>query len=175
MEHRRNNISAGIVLIVLGVVFLLFQIFPYLRVTFTWPMIILLVALGLLVIGLLTLTPEMVIPASIVGGIGSILYLQNSGILTWASWAYLWTLIPGFAGIGTLIAGLLRRQRKMIVEGLNTLLTSAILFAIFGAIFGNMFGFFPLNGVTLALLLIGLGVILFIRALLPSPHHGGER
>lgn len=175
MEHRKNNVSAGVVLIVLGVVFLLFQFFPRLEMVFSWPIIILLVALGLLVIGLLTLTPEMVIPACIVGGIGSILYLQNAGILTWSSWAYLWTLIPGFAGTGTLIAGVLRRKRKTISEGLDTMLVSAVLFAIFGAIFGNMFGHFPFKGAMLALLLIGLGVVQLIRALLPGRPQGEER
>jgi hypothetical protein len=164
MEHRRRkNISSGLFLILLGLAFLGFQIFS---IAFTWPMILIFVALGLLAIGLLSLTPDMVIPACIVGGIGSILYLQDLGILTWASWAYLWTLIPGFVGVGEVLAGILRRKSKQITEGLETIMVSAVMFAIFGSIFGNMFGFFPLQGSTLAILLIVVGVFLFIRALI---------
>lgn len=89
-------------------------------------MIIIFVALGLFVIGLLTGEPDMAIPACIVGGIGGILYFQAIGVLTWQSWAYMWTLIPGFVGLGLLIAGLLNWKRKQIGEGLESLLTSAV-------------------------------------------------
>jgi len=167
METQRGkNISSGIFLILLGLVFLAIQIFPHFTLTFTWPMIIIFVALGLLVIGLLTGAPEMAIPACIVGGIGGILYLQEAGILLWESWSYLWTLIPGFVGVGTLISGLLRWKMKQITEGLETILVSAVLFAIFGSIFGNMFGYFPLQGHILPLLLIAVGLISLIRALI---------
>jgi hypothetical protein len=41
----------------------------------------------------------MAVAACIIGGIGGILYWQSyTG--DWASWAYVWTLIPGFSGIG---------------------------------------------------------------------------
>ena len=64
----------------------------------SWPLIVVAVGAGLLVLGLLVGAPEMAIPAVIVGGIGGILYYQNlSG--NWASWSYLWTLIPGFSGL----------------------------------------------------------------------------
>ncbi len=164
--QKRRNISSGIFLILLGLIFLVIQIFPSLTITFTWPMIIIFVALGLLVIGMLTGAPEMAIPGCIVGGIGGILYLQNAGILTWESWAYLWTLIPGFVGLGIMISGLLRLKMKQVSEGLEAILVSAVLFAIFGSIFGNVLGFFPFKGYVLPLLLIAVGLISFVRALL---------
>lgn len=163
-NRRRKNIASGLFLILLGFAFLAFQIFPAL--TFTWPMILIFVALGLLAIGLLSLNPDMIIPACIVGGIGGILYFQDLGVLTWQSWAYLWTLIPGFVGVGELLAGLLRWKPKQITEGLETILVSVVMFAIFGSIFGNVFGFIPLQGSALAILLIIVGVFLFIRALI---------
>jgi len=167
-RRKKSNSTAGLVLIVLGGVLLVLQVFPGLKAwfnfTFSWPMIIVFVALALLIIGLLTGEPNMAIPACIVGGIGGILYLQVTRVLTWQSWAYLWTLVPGFSGVGMLIAGLFNWKRKQIGEGLESILTSAVLFTIFGSVFGDVFGRFPLK-VYLPFVLIALGVLMFIRAL----------
>lgn len=166
---KRSNITAGLVLIFIGGILLAFQVIPglsaWFNFTFSWPMIIILIALGLLVIGLLSGSPDMAIPACIVGGIGGILYFQNARVLTWESWAYLWTLIPGFVGVGTVIAGLIHWKRKQISDGLESILVSAVLFTIFGSLFGNILGYFPFK-VYLPFALIALGVFLFFRALL---------
>ncbi|MGC9523212.1 MAG: hypothetical protein ACP5HG_15180 [Anaerolineae bacterium] len=170
MESRtRKTITSGIILILIGLGFLAVQLIPSLRSwadqEFTWPVSILFVALGLVVIGALTGTADMLVPASIVGGIGGILYLQNAGILTWESWAFLWTLIPGFVGIGVFLASLLKWDRKGIVDGLQSILVSAVLFLVFGSLMGDMFGYFPFRDY-LPVLLIALGIFLFIRAFL---------
>jgi hypothetical protein len=168
-RQKKSHLTSGLVLILLGAVLLALQVFPglgaWFNFTFTWPMIIIFVALGLFVIGLLTGEPDMAIPACIVGGIGGILYFQTIGVLTWQSWAYMWTLIPGFVGVGILIAGLLNWKRKQIGEGLESILTSAVLFTIFGSLFGDIFGYFPLK-FYLPFALFALGVFMFIRALL---------
>ena len=170
MSHRKKtNLTSGLVLILLGAVLLALQVFPglgrWFNFTFTWPMIIIVVALGMFVIGLLSGEPDMAIPACIIGGIGGILYFQTIGVLTWQSWAYMWTLIPGFVGTGILIAGLLNWKRKQIGEGLESILSSAVLFAIFGSLFGDIFGYVPFK-FYLPFALIALGVFMFIRALL---------
>ena len=166
---KRKNITSGIILILIGAAFLALQLFPPLRIwagrEFSWPMSILLVAFGLVVLGALTGTADLLVPASVVGGIGGILYLQNARVLTWESRAYLWTLIPGFSGIGIFLAGLLKWQRKEIVDGLQTILISAVLFLVFGSLMGDMFGRFPFRDY-LPVLLIALGLFLFVRALL---------
>jgi len=168
-QRKKTNLTTGLVLILLGVVLLALQVFPSLsawfRFTFTWPVIVIFVALGMFVIGLLTGEPDMAVPACIIGGIGGILYFQTTGVLTWQSWAYMWTLIPGFVGVGLLIAGLFNWKRKQISEGLESILTSAVLFTIFGSLFGDIFGYFPFR-VYLPFALIALGVFMFIRALL---------
>jgi hypothetical protein len=177
-SQKRKNVASGLILILIGLVFLAFQVFPALNAwvgeEITWPVSIILVALGLLVIGVLTGTADMLIPASIVGGIGGILYLQNEGILTWESWAYLWTLIPGFAGLGVLLSGLIQWKRRTIIDGLQTILVSAVLFFVFGSLLGDMFGFFPFQDY-LPVLLIALGVFLFIRALFERRPTRGDR
>jgi len=168
-NQKRKSITSGLLLILIGLLFLAFRVFPGLRMwadqEFTWPVSILMVAVGLLVIGALTGTADMLVPASIVGGIGGILYFQNAGILTWESWAFLWTLIPGFVGVGIFLSGLLKWNRKEMGDGLQSLLVSAVLFLVFGSLIGNVFGYVPFTNY-LPILLIVLGIYLFVRAIL---------
>jgi len=168
-HHKRKSIASGLILILIGVLFISLQVFPGIREQFTWdftwPTIIIMVALGLLVLGALTGTADLLIPASIVGGIGGILYFQNAGVITWQSWAFLWTLIPGFVGIGVLLVVLIKWKKSEILDGLKTMLTSAIMFLVFGSFLGDIFGYVPFKEY-LPYLLIALGVFMFIQALL---------
>ena len=122
----------------------------------------------LLVIGLLTGAPGMAIPAFIVAGIGGILYYQNiTG--DWQSWSYMWTLIPGFVGLGSILAGLLGEDLKSSVRhGMNSLVVSIILFAIFGSFFHawTIFGVYS-NYLPIALLFLA-GIWLVVRGALRS-------
>lgn len=170
-HHKRKAVASGLMLILIGILFISVQIFPgikeYVSWEFSWPMIIIMVALGLLVIGALTGTADMLIPACIVGGIGGILYFQNAGVITWSSWAFLWALIPGFVGLGVLLAGLIKWKKDEMLDGLKTMLVSAILFLVFASFMGEMLGFVPFKQY-LPYLIIALGVFMFIRAVLPS-------
>ena len=105
----------------------------------SWPIAIVLVGLGLLLLGLVLNVPAMAIPASIVAGIGLILYYQNASG-NWASWAYMWALIPGFVGLGIVLAGLLGEGRRRIREGLDLMLISFLMYAIFATLFIPLFG-----------------------------------
>ncbi|MEL7590750.1 MAG: hypothetical protein AAGU17_05600 [Anaerolineaceae bacterium] len=167
MEKRtRTTLILGILLILAGIYFVLVNAVPgfadLIGITFSWPVIVMLVGAGLLVIGLLTGTPDMAIPAFIVAGIGGILYYQNvSG--NWGSWAYMWTLIPGFSSLGMLAAWLLGdRKKQALRNSLDTLGTSLVLFVVFGAFFGaftNLGPYWPV-------LLIVAGVLVGARALI---------
>jgi hypothetical protein len=169
MERRkRTNFASGICLILLGLLLLAFRIAPglstWFNLTFEWPMIIVLSGLGLLVLGLVTATPDMAVPASIVAGVGGILYYQNA-TGDWLSWSYAWALIPGFVGVGLVLSGLIKGNKREILDGLQNILVSAVLFLIFGSLLGNLFSSYPLGQYWPALLII-LGAFLFIRALL---------
>lgn len=114
MEYKnRASVTAGLILILIGAWFLALQLIPGLRVwvnlALSWPLIIIGVGVALLIIGLLTGAAGMAIPACIVGGIGGLLYWQNA-TGHWESWAYAWTLIPGFVGVGIVLTGLMRGQ-----------------------------------------------------------------
>jgi len=125
-------------MILLGAWFLAGQLVPGLQAWFAWPLTIVGVGVLLLIIGLLTGVPGLAVPACIVGGIGGLLYWQDA-TGNWESWAYAWALIPGFVGVGGVLAGLLGGEGRQAVRGGGTLiLISLILFAIFGSFFGAL-------------------------------------
>ena len=163
---KRSTLVIGILLVLVGAYFILGNLVPsfnnWINITYSWPLIVIAVGVGLLVLGLLVGSPDMAIPAVIVGGIGGILYYQNlSG--NWGSWAYLWTLIPGFSGIGMSLAYLLgSRGEHSIRSALDTIGTSLVMFVIFGAFFGA----FKMLGDYWPLLLVAAGVLLALRSLI---------
>jgi peptidoglycan/LPS O-acetylase OafA/YrhL len=116
--------------------------------------------------GLLTGTPSMAIPACIVGGIGGILYWQNQ-TGDWLSWTYAWALIPGFVGVGMILAAILGEGGwPQVWKGAESILVSLVLFVIFGSIFGGLMGLGPYWPV----LLILIGIVQLIRRVLrPFP------
>lgn len=155
--HKRSSMIVGTILILVGLLFLVIQFFPSvafnLDIGRQWPLIVVSVGL-LMILSALFGSPALAIPGSIVSGIGGILYVQN---LTdaWSSWAYIWTLIPGFVGVGLILAGLLGHQRRTSWrEGGRLLLISSILFLIFGAFFNGLGGL----GQYWPIALIGLGL-----------------
>jgi len=164
-SHRRTNLIGGIVLILVGVYFLAVQLFPELgpslNIEFSWPLILVGVGAFLLLFGLLVNAPGMAVPACIVAGIGGILYYQNmTG--DWASWAYAWALIPGFVGVGIILAGLFGGTfRQSLRDGGTLILISLILFAIFSSLLGGK----SYLGVYWPILIILLGLWLLIRPL----------
>jgi hypothetical protein len=135
-----------------------------LQIWFSWPLTIVGVGVLLLAIGLLTGVPAMAAPACIVGGIGGLLYWQNA-TENRESWAYAWTLIPGFVGVGIVLSGLLGGEIRQSVSGGGWLiLISLVLFTIFGSFFGAL-GFV---GDYWPVLLILLGLLVLIRPLFRS-------
>jgi hypothetical protein len=159
---KRSSIVGGVILIVAGGFMLLLQLFPglatQLNVEEQWPLIIIGLGVLFLISGLVAL-PPLVIPGSIITGVGAILYYQN---LTgnWESWAYVWTLIPGFVGIGIMLMSLLTpSERKGWRDGAKLVLISAALFVVFGAGFGVLGGV----GRLWPLLLIVLGGWILFR------------
>ena len=168
--EKRSRLGLGLILVAVGIAFLVLQIVPglanWFTVTLSWPLIVVGVGVLILIVGLLSGAPETAIGACVVAGIGGILYYQN---LTnnWVSWAYAWTLIPGFSGIGMVISGLLgSRVARSISRGLDQIITSVVLFLIFGSIFGPMFGGFSLLGPYWPLLLVAAGLLIIVRAIL---------
>ena len=127
-----------------------------------WPLNIVGVGALILLIGLLLGAPGMAVPAAIVAGIGGILYYQTRAE-DFQSWSYMWTLIPGFVGVGTLLSGLLSRSMRQARSGLDLMAISAVLFIAFAAFFNKLTMFGPYVP---AILLVALGVWLLISSFL---------
>ena len=162
-RRRRSSLAGGIVLILLGVLFLATQLklLPGLWLEFSWPWIVIGVGAFLLVLGLVVGAPEMAVPACIVGGIGALLYWQNA-TGNWESWAYAWALIPGFVGVGIVLSGLLGGQiRQSLQAGGVLIFISLVLFAVYGSFLGGR----NLLGPYWPVLLILFGLLLLIRPL----------
>jgi hypothetical protein len=172
MDSRsRSAVAGGTILILLGVFFLIIRIVPGIFGEFSWPLIIIGVGVVFLVVAVITWTPGLTVPACIIGGIGAILYWQN---LTghWETWAYAWTLIPGFVGVGVFLSELLEgRPMKALVDGGWPILVSLVLFFIFGYFLGNL----PWLGAYWAVLLIVVGVLIILRPLLGIGKKKGDQ
>lgn len=162
--RRRTSLIGGILLILLGALFLVAQFVPaigdWFAIELAWPLIVVGIGVFLFVIGLLSGEAGMAVPATIVGGIGGLLYWQNA-TGNWNSWAYAWTLIPGFAGVGTMLMGLLNGSLRQVRDGAWTVLVSLVLFAIFASLLGGVDVF----GSYWPVLIILLGVVALIRAI----------
>ena len=158
----RSNLAVGIMLILVGGWFLALQFFPdigdWFWGIFDWPIIIIGVGACLLIFGLLAGAPGMAVPASIVAGIGGILAYQNA-TGDWESWAYMWSLIPGFVGVGVMLASVLGEGGR---EGFRSGLTLAFISAILFLVFSSIMGANPL-GDWWPVLLIALGLWLLIQ------------
>jgi hypothetical protein len=116
-----------------------------------------------LLLAVFTRTGGLAVPGCIVGGIGAILYYQN---LTgnWETWAFAWTLIPGFVGVGIALATLIspRENKDGLSASLVLISISLIMFFVFGGA-----KFFGLGSIILwPVIIIALGLFLLIKGIL---------
>ncbi len=173
-RQNRTQFILGILLILAGIWFVAAQQIPALKpwanLQFEWPLYVVGAGVLILVIGMLTGEARMAIPACIVAGVGGILYYQNrTG--DWNSWAYLWALVPGFIGVGDILAGLMGEDtRHNLGRGINWLVVSAVLFLIFAAVFQKLNILGPFGP---AALLILLGLYIIGRGLIRYRHQDG--
>ena len=164
MRQNRSSLFLGLLLILVGGWMIFTNQVPavqeWLDANFIWPMWTIGAGVLILLIGLFTGAPGMAIPASIVAGIGGILYYQEVHN-DFTSWSYMWTLIPGFVGVGTVLAGLLgENTRRNLARGLRLLIISAVLFLAFGTFLG---GLTILGDYGAPILIILLGVYVLAR------------
>lgn len=161
---RDRNQVIGIVLVVLGAVFLLGRGIDF--GAMAWPLFVLVP--GLIMLGVAFLgkreSAGLAIPGTIVTTIGLILLVLN---LTeyWQAWAYCWTLIVAAAGLGNFFHGAITRDAIKERDGLKAAYFGLALFAGFGA----FFEFFIWGGMSLVmrwilpLALVAAGVFLLMR------------
>ena len=141
MKQNRTSLFLGLLLILVGGWMVVTQQVPavqaWISEHYVWPMWLFGAGALILLMGLVTGNPGMAIPASIVAGIGGILYYQvvNSNYGSW----YFWMLVPAFVGVGMILAGLLgEHTRRNLSRGLRNIVTGVVLFLVFGTLFGEL-------------------------------------
>ncbi len=167
---KRDSLVWGIILIVLGGVFLVNQIFPDLFAGFSWPWILLGLGGIFAIASLVGRVGGLMIPAFVLLGLGGIFYYQEQ-TGNWDSWAYIWALIPGFVALGMLVGGLFDRELSQArPAAFIMLLISAALFVVFGGFFGlevSILRYWPV-----VLILVGLFVL--FKAIRPGSNKSKE-
>lgn len=173
IRPTRSRLVLGIGLVLLGIWFLADRTLPQFHLLVgrfsEWPNNLIGIGAILFVLGLVLGAPGMSVPAAIVAGIGGIFYYQEF-TSDYSSWSYMWTLIPGFVGVGSIIAGLLGEDAGHNVKrGLRLVATSTVLFLVFSSFLG---GWSLLGDVGPAVLLILLGLWLLVSGSIRSMRRG---
>ena len=169
-----NGVIAGIILIGLGGLFLVAQVFGGSILTNLWPFLV--IGAGLLFFAGMVARGRgaggLAIPGSIVTTVGLILLVQNTFGL-WDTWSFVWGLIIVAVGVGIFIRGLWDDDADSRRSGPIVALIGFVLFVIFGAFFGlNLSRYQGLIRQLWPLLLIGLGVLLILRWFARSDNRG---
>jgi hypothetical protein len=182
-DREHGGLALGVLLIVLGVLFLAGEQFHVDWSRYGWPMFVIVPGLVLLVLGLAVPNEAglgMAIPGGIIATVGLILAFQDS-TGAYASWSYAWALVaPGSVGVSLFLYGLLHRRLDLLDAGLRTAAVGLGLFVGFGLFFENVIGIDE-SGSTTALrdampfLAVALGVIIVVLNILPRPHRGSGR
>ena len=159
MKTNRDNLAGGMILILLGLMFLVFQFFPTLfGDVLEWPWVIIGIGVIFLALSVALRVGGFAIPGFIVTGIGAMLMVQEA-TGNWESWAWSWSLIPGFAGLGILFGGLFDDDLRDARSGAWILLAlSAGFLVIFGSAF--QFGWEYARFWPVILILLGAWVLL---------------
>lgn len=166
-SRGRTNVLIGIVLVGLGALFLLGQLFGFSMMQFLWPFFVIVPGL-LFFVGMVLGGKQagpLAIPGSIVTMTG-LLLLYQSVTGHWESWSYAWALVfPTSVGVGLLINGawsdierLRQTGMKWITGGLVVFLLAGIFFELLIGISGGL-----VSDVVWPALLILLGVYLLVR------------
>jgi hypothetical protein len=157
----------GALLIFLGLAFLAMRYLDMFEGMAVWPWLIIAPGAVMFVLGLFLPNTGMLIGGSVVATIGLILTWQNTTGL-WASWAWIWTLIPTASGIGSFLGGLRTGSRSMRDAGLWQILIGLALLAAFYLFFEQIIGLsegqVPLPEWTMPVVLVLLGVLVLLRA-----------
>jgi len=161
-KQGRSQLALGVILILLGAWFLLDKTVPAFNTFFNkyteWPVNLLLIGGVIFILALVLGQPGLSVPAAIVAGLGGIFYYQEA-TNNYESWSYMWALIPGFVGVGSILAGVLGdNTAHNIKRGLNLMVVSAVLFLVFSSFLGGweLLGNY---GTAILLILLGLWVL----------------
>ena len=158
-----GRIVGGLILVILGGLFLISQFFGGSIWTFLWPGFVILPGL-LFFIGMLMGGKNaggLAIPGTIITITGLLLFYQNLTGLWW-TWSFAWALVgPIATGLGLIIFGLYSGKPEARKAGMIVLGIGLALLAIFGFSFG--FSYLGIGRYLWPLVMIALGVFIVLR------------
>lgn len=170
LNRANNNLVIGSILIGLGIMFLLGELFDISLGRYAWPLIVILP--GLLMFGLGLNQADggegLTVAGTLITTTGLLLLYQNS-FNHWQSWAYAWALVaPTSVGLAQTLygsrhkmhAGLVNDGRKLLKIGLGLFATGFVFFELIIGISG-----FGLGSMGWPILLIVVGGFLLLRNL----------
>jgi hypothetical protein len=166
-------IGLGILLIVLGTLFLAGQAVGIDLGRFGWPFFVIIPGLAAFGVGIAADDPtgERITPLGAAVTMIGVILLYQSTVDHFESWAYAWALVfPTSTGLGRMIYGSLKEKKEMVVTGGRSALIGATLFLV-GAFFFELvvgvsgFGFgldrfgWPLGLVIVGIVLLAGGLL----------------
>jgi hypothetical protein len=173
-DGERGAMWFGVLLIVLGALFLAGEQLNIDWERYGWPVFVIVPGVVLLVLGLAIPNEAglgFAIPGGIVTTVGLLLLYQNT-YEAWGTWAYAWALIPGSVGVTFFLYGLLHRKFDLVDSGLRLAGIGLGLFIGFGLFFENVIGIGGTSSTdvlrkALPFLAIALGAIIVLLGVLP--------
>jgi hypothetical protein len=167
-EDRRGPAVLGVILVIVGAVFLATNVTGF-QLAAAWPLFI--IVPGLVLLGASFAAGGeagggLAITGSIVTTVGLILAVQEATGL-YATWAYAWALVaPGSVGVGMLLFGSFTGRQDLSTAGIRLAGIGLALFVGFALFFEGVIGLSgagtpPLEGL-LPIALIALGAILVV-------------
>lgn len=128
---------------------------------YLWPLEVISVALGFVLMAVFLKVPWLTIPASVIGLVGLVLqFCAATG--WWSSWAVLWTIVPFAVGLPLFIIGMVKKIDGVKLAGLILCGLAGLGFAAMSTILVTSLWITRLVG---PVLVLGFGVLLVVLAL----------
>ncbi|HEV7200267.1 MAG TPA: hypothetical protein VGO32_05635 [Candidatus Limnocylindria bacterium] len=166
------GVILGGVLIVIGLSVLAVRYLDVFAGESIWPLFIIGPGLLMIVLGLILPNVPMLVGGCVVATIGGILAWQNQTGL-WATWAWIWALIPIASGVGSLLGGIRTGDREARNSGLWQIVIGVALLAVFFLFFEQFIGLsggeIPVPEWAMPAVLMGLGVLILLRDFFERP------
>jgi hypothetical protein len=127
-----------------------------------WPLEVISVGLGFILMAIFLKVPWLLIPASIIGMTGLVLqFCAATGL--WSSWAVLWTVEPFAVGLPLLLIGMFKKIEGVKVAGIILCGIAGLSFAAMSALLVTSLWITRLIGPGI---ILALGILLVLSALI---------
>jgi hypothetical protein len=156
----------GIPTLTTGILLFLASVTGYWSIwSYLWPLEVISVGLGFVLMAIFLKVPWLFIPASIIGFTGFVLqFCAATGL--WSSWAVLWTVEPFAVGLPLLLIGMIRKIEGVKMAGIILCGIAGLAFAAMSALLVTSLWITRLVGPGI---ILALGILLVLSAVIKKP------